>query len=71
VADHGDWGSKPIVSEDDWRRGTEYGGVGGIIAPLDSPHTASLTAAEQLMMVHNVDPMDAEAVLIEVPKKMQ
>lgn len=57
--DHGAWGGKPIISEEDWQGGTEYGGVGGIIAPLNSPHYKSLTADELLMMLKNSRPTDA------------
>lgn len=56
--DHGAWGGKPIVSEADWQQGSEYGGVEGIIAPLNSPHYAGLTADELLMMLHNTRPTD-------------
>jgi hypothetical protein len=70
VADHGDWGGKPIVSEADWRKGTEYGGVGGVISPLDSPHTESMAAAEQLAMIYNTEPTATDDVLVEVPKKL-
>lgn len=58
MADHGDWGGRKVVSDADWRTGTEYGGVDGIIAPLDSPHTEAMPAYEQWMIVRNIDPTD-------------
>jgi hypothetical protein len=56
VAD-GEWGGRPIISTDDWRKGSEYGGVGGIIAPRDSGHTNHLSAREELMMIYNTHPV--------------
>lgn len=59
ATDHGDWGGKPIVSQDDWQGGSEYGGVPGIQQPDASAHYKALTADELLMRVHNSEPTDA------------
>lgn len=53
MGDAGDWGGKPIVSEKDWHKGTEYGGVEGVIQPLDSPHQLKVTPDEQLQIIYN------------------
>jgi hypothetical protein len=42
------------VSEDDYRLGSEFGGVGGLIQP--APHSA--TSSERLMQIYAIDPMD-------------
>lgn len=68
--DDGGWGGKPIVSEADWRDGSEYGGVGGLIPPIDSAHTNAMTASEQLMLIHNMDPVKTDDLLVEVPKRL-
>jgi hypothetical protein len=68
--DHGDWGGRKIVSDGDWRTGTEYGGVGGIIPPLDSPHTESMSAHEQWLIVRNIDPTDNATSPVEELKQM-
>ncbi len=68
-----DWGNRSgrqLFSEDDWRTGSEYGGVGGLIAPIDSPHTESITAPEQMMVIYNIDPLDTVEQPIEVTKQM-
>lgn len=46
--------SKNLVSTEDPSKGSEFGGVGGLIQPL--PHTP--TASERLMMVYAIDPLD-------------
>lgn len=68
--DDGGWGGKPIVSEKDWRDGSEYGGVEGLIPPLDSAHTNVMPASEQLMLIHNMDPVKTDDLLVEVPKRL-
>lgn len=70
MADHGDWGGRPVVSEADWRTGTEYGGVGGIIPPLDSAHTQSILPHEEWMIIRNIDPMDEETAPIAETKRI-
>jgi hypothetical protein len=47
--------SRDLVSDYDYRTGSEFGGVPGIIQP--PPHVP--TAAERLHMVHAIDPTDA------------
>lgn len=46
--------SKSLVSTDDPARGSEFGGVGGLIQP--PPHAPS--ASERLSMIYAIDPMD-------------
>jgi hypothetical protein len=46
--------SHNLVSPYDYRAGSEFGGVPGIIQP--APHVP--TAAERLHMVHGIDPTD-------------
>lgn len=46
--------SRDLVSDEDYRRGSEFGGVAGLIQP--APHTP--TASERLHMVYAIDPMD-------------
>lgn len=46
--------SRDLVSEENYRDGSEFGGVGGLIQPV--PHTP--TASERLMMVYAIDPTD-------------
>lgn len=46
--------SRDLVSPYDYRAGSEFGGVPGIIQP--PPHVP--TASERLHMVHNIDPTD-------------
>ncbi len=46
--------SREIVSTADYRTGTEFGGVEGLIQP--PPHVP--TAHERLMMVYAIDPSD-------------
>lgn len=46
--------SRDLVSEEDYRTGTEFGGVDGLIQP--PPHVPD--AAERLHMVYAIDPMD-------------
>ncbi len=70
ASDWGAWGGRPILSEDDWRTGSEYGGVGGLISPIDSPHTESMPAFEQLTLIKNIDPMDTVTQPVEVTKQM-
>lgn len=53
---HGDWGGRPLFSKQDWRRGTEYGGVDGLIAPLDSAHDIQDHPIDQLRVIYNTEP---------------
>jgi hypothetical protein len=46
--------SYDLVSTEDYRTGSEFSGVGGMIQP--SPHVP--TAGERLHMVYAIDPMD-------------
>lgn len=46
--------SRNLVSTEDYRQGSEFGGVGGLIQP--SPHVP--TASERLMMVYAIDSCD-------------
>lgn len=46
--------SKNLVSTEDTSRGSEFGGVGGLIQP--PPHNP--TASERLSMMYAIDPMD-------------
>lgn len=46
--------SRDLVSTEDYRTGTEFGGVGGLIQP--PPHVP--TASERLSMIYAIDPMD-------------
>lgn len=46
--------SRSLVSEEDYRDGTEFGGVGGLIQP--APHSS--TATERLSSIYAIDPMD-------------
>lgn len=46
--------SRDLVSTEDYRDGSEFGGVGGLIQP--PPHVP--TASERLAMVYAIDPMD-------------
>lgn len=46
--------SRDPVSETDYRTGSEFGGVDGLIQP--PPHVP--TASERLMMIRQIDPMD-------------
>jgi len=46
--------SRSLVSEEDWRKGTEFGGVDGVIQP--PPHVP--TASERLSMIYAIDPTD-------------
>lgn len=46
--------SRDLVSEENYRDGSEFSGVGGLIQPV--PHTP--TASERLMMVYAIDPTD-------------
>lgn len=46
--------SYDLVSEEDYRDGSEFGGVGGLIQP--PPHVP--TASERLLMVYAIDPTD-------------
>lgn len=46
--------SRDLVSEEDYRDGSEFSGVGGLIQPV--PHAP--TASERLMMVYAIDPTD-------------
>jgi hypothetical protein len=46
--------SRDLVSTDDYRTGTEFGGVGGLIQP--PPHVP--TAGERLSMIYAIDPTD-------------
>lgn len=70
ASDHGDWGGKPLVSEDDWRSGSEYGGVGGLIAPIDSAHTLVMPAHEQLTLIKNINAQDATTQPVAETKLM-
>ena len=46
--------SRSLVSEEDYRDGSEFGGVGGLIQP--APHVP--TASERLHQVYAIDPTD-------------
>lgn len=46
--------SRDLVSTEDYRSGTEFGGVNGLIQP--SPHVP--TASERLHMIYAIDPTD-------------
>lgn len=46
--------SRELVSEEDYRTGSEFGGVGGLIQP--PPHNP--TASERLHMLYAIDPTD-------------
>lgn len=46
--------SVDLVSPEDYRTGSEFGGVVGVIQP--PPHVP--TAGERLMMIHHIDPTD-------------
>jgi hypothetical protein len=46
--------SRNLVSTESYTRGTEFGGVAGLIQP--PPHVP--TAHERLMMVYAIDPTD-------------
>lgn len=46
--------SRDLVSTEDYRDGSEFGGVGGLIQPV--PHVP--TASEKLMQVYAIDPTD-------------
>jgi hypothetical protein len=46
--------SRDLVSDEDYRTGSEFGGVGGGIQP--APHRP--TAAERLNMIYAIDPED-------------
>lgn len=46
--------SRDLISDEDYRDGSEFGGVGGVIQP--PPHVP--TASERLHMVYAIDPLD-------------
>jgi hypothetical protein len=46
--------SRNLVSEEDYRDGSEFSGVGGLIQP--PPHVP--TASERLSMIYAIDPTD-------------
>lgn len=46
--------SRSLVSEEDYRDGSEFGGVGGLIQP--APHVPS--SSERLSMIYAIDPTD-------------
>lgn len=46
--------SRDLVSTEDYREGSEFGGVGGLIQP--PPHNP--TASERLHMIYAIDPQD-------------
>lgn len=46
--------SRSLVSTENYRDGSEFGGVGGLIQP--SPHVP--TASERLHMMYAIDPTD-------------
>lgn len=46
--------SRDLVSDVDYREGSEFSGVPGLIQP--PPHVP--TASERLMMIYAIDPMD-------------
>lgn len=46
--------SRDLVSDEDYRDGSEFSGVGGLIQP--APHTPM--ASERLMMIYAIDPTD-------------
>lgn len=47
--------SRDLVSDEDYRTGSEFGGVVGLIQP--PPHVP--TASERLRMIYAIDPVDA------------
>lgn len=72
MGDAGAWGGRPIVSDKDWRKGSEYGGVEGLIAPADSGHSPNDVASEQLMLVYNSDAgVDEQVVILPETKKIR
>jgi hypothetical protein len=46
--------SRSLISEEDYRDGSEFGGVAGVIQP--APHVP--TASERLHMIYAIDPTD-------------
>lgn len=46
--------SRDLVSTEDYRTGSEFGGVAGLIQP--APHTAN--SSERLSMIYAIDPTD-------------
>lgn len=46
--------SRDLVSDEDYRDGSEFGGVGGLIQP--TPHVP--TGSERLSMIYAIDPTD-------------
>lgn len=46
--------SRDLVSDENYRDGSEFGGVGGLIQP--EPHTPN--AHERLWMIYAIDPTD-------------
>jgi hypothetical protein len=60
---------KPWVkqSEADPTKGSEYGGVEGLIAP--PPHDVKAVASEQLMLLMNTDPADENSGVDLPPMK--
>lgn len=46
--------SRDLVSKEDYRTGSEFGGVAGLIQP--PPHVP--TASERLSMIYAIDPQD-------------
>lgn len=46
--------SRSLVSEEDYRTGSEFGGVGGLVQP--APHVPN--ASERLHMLYAIDPTD-------------
>lgn len=55
--------SRSLVSEQDYKDGSEFGGVAGLIQPL--PHTPN--ASERLSMIYAIDPTDSGAEEGSVP----
>lgn len=46
--------SRDLVSKENYRDGSEFGGVSGLIQP--TPHVP--TSSERLMQIYAIDPMD-------------
>lgn len=56
--DHGNWGGRKLHSTKDWRKGSEYGGVEGLLPPESSPHDSADHPVDILWMMRNTNPGD-------------
>lgn len=61
------YGRPWVKQAEDGSKGSEYGGVEGLIAPL--PHNVRTSAHEQLMLLMNTDPGDETSGLDLPPMK--